>query len=564
MEANSADGKEMITLKEKVDHDKTMDTSHLKQSGWVPPMVLPNYKETKVVTPSSNHGFPFFHNHVQAPENAESDSSLTSQNCSTMSSGAGFIRTTPSSHIVSNHKYSEKSRFMREKLNSTFIEKTGNEQLSSAAASHFLSTASTAASTTSFCNPNISHADTPRAQLLQGVPKKLNVGDTPQNVPESSCADIKLSYQGSQYGKDASNILSYPKEKSEDAGLIHTTRTKLRFREEMVSDMNFQDMEKIYQLGVEIEILKESYEREQTEVDHYLLQSEKVMYPSEYTANRIEKLKIIPRTLDERLKALKVRKIMLPQECQRILIYQWEALENQEKHMVNSFRELERRCTPHLASESSKEYLKLISLPELKVNQWSTPSLYEAIQLWLSHMEANHYLATTARKFYVDKILDSLSDQEVKADILQTVNPTNVQDIVVYLVKNCGQPAVIQRQLIEKHNEIGRIESPIHGRNAEENFNKIKIHLALMRSGLALIQYFDHTYGVTASSIYLQDGVLTQWYMHTLGNVLPVYQSAEFIVSLVKLTAREKFAAFHNKFLKIQEQCFHSTLTVYN
>ena len=85
-----------------------------------------------------------------------------------------------------------------------------------------------------------------------------------------------------------------------------------------------------------------------------------------------------------------------------------------------------------------------------------------------------------------------------------------------------------------------------------------------MRSGLALIEYFDNTYGVTASSIYLQDGVLTQWYMHTLGNVLPVYQSAEFIVSLVNLTAREKFAAFHNKFLKIQEQCFHSTLTVYN
>ena len=140
METNSADGKEMITLKEKVVYDKTMENNywseqeklkltHLKQSGWVPPMVLPNYKETKVVTPSSNQGSPFIHNHVQAPENAESDSSLTSQNCSTMSSGAGFIRTTPSSHIVSNHKYSEKSRFMREKLNSTFIEKIGNDQL---------------------------------------------------------------------------------------------------------------------------------------------------------------------------------------------------------------------------------------------------------------------------------------------------------------------------------------------------------------------------------------------------------------------------------------------------
>ena len=543
METNSKDEKEMMTLNEKADYD------------------------TKIITPFSNNPFLLFHKPA-APVNTGSVSTWTLQNSSIMSFGVG-------SSVGST---TIKSLPLQTRLSSAAC------RLPTASLHHYYT-----ASTNNFHHLNIAHADIPGAQLLQGVPKEWNVGGTPQNVglefhkkedksfishvkdhdinasnsidasnnranPEHSYTNDNFFKQGPQYGEGTSNIPSWPKEQQVDASFFHP----------MMSNINAEHMEKINLLLVETIILKESYAEEQKEIDRYIFESRTVKYPSEQTFLRIEKLKEIPRRLDEKLKSLKVQKMMLPQQLQTMVTNEWKALEWQAQHMTTLFRELERRCIPHLAAESSKQSLKLINLPTLILNQWASPSLYQVIQLWLLTLESNGYLATSAKQFYVDKVINSIEDKNIKADILQTVNPTFVFEIVDYLIKNYGQPAMVQKQLIAKHHEIGRIDSPIEAKNAERNHNRVKMHLAVMNSGLAMIRYFDSTYGTSASSVCLQDGVLTQWYMHTLGTIIPTHRSAEFILSLVKLTAREKWKAFHKEFEIICDQCFVLSMNCYS
>ena len=325
-----------------------------------------------------------------------------------------------------------------------------------------------------------------------------------------------------------------------------------KFQEQKFQNQLLHDEKEERKFLAKIEVLRENIMEEQKTIDRYVEKAMSLKYPTEGTDKRFQELSITPRDLKRQKVTLRLEKTTHSNSAR--VDQSWKNLEVDGRKLEDSLKFLESMCSMEFGMECSKNTLKLLDLAPLNLESWSGPTVYEASTSWMNFYKSNGVFSTSARKYFLEKCINSIEDKAVVTDIRQTVAPETIEELIDYLLKNFGQPAKMQAILIQKHFSLDKMVWPITSKTVQRTYNAIKTHIGLMNSAEAIINYITKENGENGADIRLQEGILTKEYFQTLVRVMPVIKQSEFMMRLSLLNAREKFQAIKLQLISMREE----------
>ena len=216
----------------------------------------------------------------------------------------------------------------------------------------------------------------------------------------------------------------------------------------------FQDEKEEQKCLANIEILREEILEEQKIIDPYVEKAMSLKYPTESTHNRFQELCITPRNLKKQKASLKLEKISYSNAR---VDQSWKKMEGDFRKLEDSVNFLESMCSMDFGIECCKNTLKLLDLPPLNLESWNGPTVYDACKSWIEFYQNNGAFSLPARKYFLEKCINSIVQKEVVTDIKQNIRPKSIEELTDYLLKTFGQPAKMQMILIQKHYELDKL-----------------------------------------------------------------------------------------------------------
>ena len=241
------------------------------------------------------------------------------------------------------------------------------------------------------------------------------------------------------------------------------------------------------------------------------------------------------------------------------VINSMEYLDNMNIEIEGILVKLKKRCSASLSQNGSITNISYIELERLDLDRWTGPILFETVKKWEEIQKTNCGTSLPAQKFFVEKCINSISDVSITVDIRQNCQPTNLKQLVDYLIDNYGKPSQVQSILLKKHLSQKKIEWPLTESNSEQTYQASKIHISVMNSAESMITFFESKYGLDKATILLQDGIYSKQYFTILANIFPTEIQSTLKYTLSKLTPKGKFYELKNQFIRLKNESHNLT-----